>query len=93
MMPGVRLICFDPNPSNTRGEAEFAARLAERYHWRSVVLVVTREQDTRARLLMKRCFSGSVSVVTTSLPLGNWSLQIAYEWGALVKALVVHRSC
>ena len=45
MMPGVKLICFDPNPGNTRGEAEFVGQLADRYHWTSVVLVTT--QGTR----------------------------------------------
>ena len=59
--PAVKLICFDPDPGNTRGEAEFASRLAERYHWRSVVLVTTRAQDTRARIIMGRCFGGSMA--------------------------------
>jgi uncharacterized SAM-binding protein YcdF (DUF218 family) len=90
---GVKLICFDPDPGDTRGEAEFVGRLAEKYHWDSVVLVTIRAQDTRARILMGRCFGGTVYVVTGSLPLGNWPYQIAYEWGALVKALVLHRSC
>src|ERR1700759_5438050 len=40
-VPGVRIICFAPNPVNTRREAEFASRLAKRYGWRSVVLVTT----------------------------------------------------
>lgn len=91
--PGVELVCFEPDPGNTRGEAEFVGRLARRYHWRSVVLVVAREQDTRARILMQRCFGGSVYVVAGSLPLGRWPYQIAYEWGALFKALVLDRSC
>lgn len=89
----IRLICFDPNPGNTRGEAEFAGRLAKQYHWSSVVLVTGTEQDTRARMLMERCFGGSVYVVTGSLSLGSWPYQIAYEWGALAKALVVERGC
>ena len=92
-VPGVRLVCFDPDPGNTRGEAEYAGRLAKRYHWDSVVLVTGTEQDTRARMLMKRCFGGSVYVVTGSLPLGSWPYQIAYEWGALAKALIVERGC
>lgn len=92
-VPGVRLICFDPDPGNTRGEAEFAGRLAKRSHWSSIVLVTGTEQDTRARILMKRCFGGSVYVVTGSLPLHYWPFQIAYEWGALLKALVVQRGC
>ena len=90
-LPAVKLICFDPDPGNTRGEAEFAGQLAERYHWRSVVLVTTRAQDTRARIIMGRCFGGSIYVVTASLPGSAWPYQIAYGWGALAKALVVQR--
>lgn len=92
-MPGVKLICFDPNPGDTRGEAEFVSRLAKQYRWSSMVLVTTRAQDTRARIVMGRCFSGRIYVMTGSLPLGNWPYQITYEWGALFKALVLHRSC
>ena len=29
------VICFDPDPADTRGEAEFVGRLAAGYHWRS----------------------------------------------------------
>jgi uncharacterized SAM-binding protein YcdF (DUF218 family) len=92
-VPGVRLICFDANPGDTRGEAEFAGRLAQRYHWRSMVLVTTRAQDTRARIVAGRCFSGALYVMTAPLPLLDWPYQIAYEWGALVKALALYRSC
>ncbi len=91
--PAVKLICFDPNPGNTRGEAEFAGQLAKRYHWRSVVLVTTRAQDTRARIIVGRCFGGSIYVATASLPGSDWPYQIAYGWGALLKALVVQRDC
>jgi hypothetical protein len=92
-IPGVKLICFEPNPGNTRGEAEFAGRLAKRYHWQSVVLVTTREQDTRARIIMGRCFSGPVYVMTASRPFLDWPKQIAYGWGALFKALFLYRAC
>jgi len=92
-VPGVKLMCFNPNPGNTRGEAEFAGRLAQRYHWRSMVLVTTRAQDTRARIITERCFGGSVYVITAPLPASSWPYQIAYEWGALMKALVVQRTC
>ena len=92
-MPGVKLICFDPNPGDTRGEAEFVRPLAKKYRWGSLVLVTTRAQDTRARVVVGRCFSGPIYVVTGSLPLGNWPYQISYEWGALFKALVLYRGC
>jgi hypothetical protein len=92
-VPGVKLICFEPDPGDTRGEAEFVGKLARRYHWRSVVLVTAREQDTRARIVVGRCFGGPIYVIAGSLPLGSWPYQIAYEWGALFKTLVLDRSC
>jgi hypothetical protein len=92
-VPGVKLICFEPDPGTTRGEAEYVGHLAAQYHWTSIVLVTGREQDTRARVVMRRCYSGSIYAETSSVPLSNWPYQIAYEWGALVKALTVHQSC
>jgi hypothetical protein len=32
-------------------------------------------------------------VVTAPLPAGDWPYQIAYEWGALFKALFLYRAC
>ena len=92
-VPGVKLICFDPDPGTTRGVAEALGRMARQYHWNSVVLVTTRTQDTRARIIADRCFGGSTYVVTAPLPLSSWPYQIAYGWGALFKALFVDRSC
>jgi uncharacterized SAM-binding protein YcdF (DUF218 family) len=91
--PRVKIICFDPDPANTRGEMEFAAKLAKRYGWRSVVLVTTREQDTRARLLLERCYRGSVYVVTVAQSWYEWPYQIVYGWGALFKAVALQRAC
>jgi uncharacterized SAM-binding protein YcdF (DUF218 family) len=90
---GVRLICFEPNPGNTRGETEYVASLARKNHWTSIALVTITPQDTRARLLMRRCYAGSVYVMTAGIPLSSYPYQIAYEWGALFKAEFLHRSC
>jgi hypothetical protein len=92
-VPGVKLICFNPDPPNTRGEAGALGRMAKQYRWNSVVLVTTRSQDTRARIVTERCFSGSTYVVTAPLPLSSWPYEIAYGWGALFKALFVVRNC
>ncbi len=92
-IPHVKVICFDPSPATTRGEAEVAGRLARKYHWQSVALVTITPQDSRARLRVERCFAGPVYVVTASLPWYDWPYQITYEWGALVKALIFQRSC
>ena len=87
------VICFDPEPADTRGEAEFVGRLAARYHWHVLVLVTDRAQDSRARILTGRCFGGSVSVATVSLPWWDWPYEIAYGWGSLFKALLLDRAC
>ena len=93
MTPGVRTICFDPNPADTRGEAEFVGRLALQYRWRAVVLVTTRGQDTRARITVGHCFGGSIYVITAPISLGEWPHEIAYGWGSLLKELVLYRAC
>jgi hypothetical protein len=92
-VPGVKLVCFNPTPATTQGEAEFIGRYARQHHWTSVALVTVASQDTRARLRLNRCFGGSIYVVTTPLPVSQWPYQLAYEWGATIKALVVQRNC
>jgi uncharacterized SAM-binding protein YcdF (DUF218 family) len=91
--PEVKIICFDPDPADTRGEAEFAARLARRYGWRSLVLVTIAEQATRARIMIRRCYSGAVYLVTAPQAWYQWPYQIAYGWGALFKAVFLERAC
>jgi hypothetical protein len=90
---GVRVICFYPSPATTRGEAEFAGRLAARYHWHSMAVVAITPQDTVARLRMSRCFSGQVYLVNGPLPKWQWPLLVVYEWGSTLKALLLQRSC
>jgi hypothetical protein len=90
---GVTLICFNPMPATTRGEAEFVGRLATKYHWHSIAVVTITPQASRARLRVERCFDGQVYLVAAPLTRSSWPYQIAYEWGALVKALVLQRSC
>jgi hypothetical protein len=91
--PGVKTICFDPDPGDTRGEAEYVGRLARQYGWHSLLLVVTPPQAVRAQLLFRRCFSGQAYVTTAPLPLGDWPYQIAYGWGAMVKAVFSGAGC
>jgi uncharacterized SAM-binding protein YcdF (DUF218 family) len=92
-IPGVKTICFNPNPDTTQGEAEYAARLARQYHWHSIALVTITAQDSRARLRMERCFSGQVYVMPAPTPASYWPYELAYEWAATIKALTINRSC
>lgn len=90
---GVTVLCFHPEPNTTRGEARAIRRLAEQYHWASVVLVTTRDHAWRARVRVERCFAGDVYVRTARLPLEYWPFQIPYQWSATVKAFTVQRTC
>ncbi len=88
----VSVVCFIDVPGNTRGEAEWVSRYAERHHWHSLLLVPGRGQATRARLLTERCFSGQLVVVPADEPRPPLS-QIIHEWGGLFDATFIHRSC
>jgi hypothetical protein len=92
-VPRVKLICFHPEPATTQGEAEFVGRLARKYHWQSVAVVAITPQVSRARLRVERCFPGPVYMAATPVALTSWPYEIAYEWGAMAKALVLQRRC
>jgi uncharacterized SAM-binding protein YcdF (DUF218 family) len=92
-IPGVRVICFNPDPRSTQGEAEFAGRLERRYHWKTIALVSIAPQDVRARLRFARCLNARIYVVNAPFGLVDWPYQIAYAWGAMFKALVLQRGC
>ncbi|HLI73097.1 MAG TPA: ElyC/SanA/YdcF family protein [Acidimicrobiales bacterium] len=92
--PGrVEVICFRANPLDTRGEAEYVARLVHRRRWRSIIVVPEKTQSTRARLLFKRCTAVPMRMVPVDDRGSRIVFDIAYEWGALLKALVLVRSC
>ena len=90
---GITIICFRAHPLDTRGEAEYAAALAARRHWTRLIIVPERSQATRARLLFKRCTSAQLVVAPVNDPPSALPYDVAYEWAALAKALVVRRSC
>lgn len=92
-VPGVTVQCFRPAPFDTRGEARFAARQARAHGWRSLIVVTSVAQATRARLRVERCFDGSVKVVVAEPSLATWAYEVVYEWGALAKALVFQTAC
>jgi uncharacterized SAM-binding protein YcdF (DUF218 family) len=89
----MRVICFRAHPLDTRGEAEYVSRLARQRHWSQLIVVSERSQATRARLLFKRCTSAILRMVPVSDPVSHLFYDVAYEWGALAKALVLQRSC
>ena len=91
--PGVEVACFHADPPTTRGEARWIGAAGRRLGWRSVLLVTTPDHAWRARLRVMRCFAGDVYVSTSPLPAHLWPRQIAYQWAASAKALLLQREC
>lgn len=84
--PGV--VCLSPAPETTQGESEAFAAVAAERGWGSVTVVTQTTHVARARLLMKRCFPGTVHVVAVPVertPL-SWLAGFAHESLGMVKA-------
>jgi uncharacterized SAM-binding protein YcdF (DUF218 family) len=88
-----QVVCFKPNPYSTEGEAEDAARIAERNGWRSLVVVTSTFHVTRARMLFRRCFPGRVDGVGAGSSLLYLPANVLLEWGKLLYQLTVDRDC
>ncbi|MBT0770657.1 hypothetical protein KIH74_17065 [Kineosporia sp. J2-2] len=84
---GYRLICFDPSPRTTRGEARELGRLAAENGWDEVAVVAARYHISRARTITARCFPGTLYLVEAPLhiPAVNWSYQYVRQTLGYVK--------
>jgi hypothetical protein len=90
---GVAIECFRPAPYTTQGEARWLAQTARRRGWRRTLVVVSNTQATRARIRIRRCYHGGLTVVAVRVGRHRVVDATLYEWGALLKALVLQRSC
>jgi uncharacterized SAM-binding protein YcdF (DUF218 family) len=88
-------LCFRAQPFTTRGETRIVANLAREHGWRSLLVVTSTYHVTRARLLYDRCFRGRVTVVAAK-PSGGLAELVAttlHEWGGLLDAVLLARTC
>lgn len=94
LLPHQKVFCFRPHPATTQGEAQAIGGLASVHGWHRIIVVMPTTQASRARLRIGRCYPGQLLEVGTA-PQGWWAWLhgIAYEWGALMKALILQRSC
>jgi uncharacterized SAM-binding protein YcdF (DUF218 family) len=90
---GFRVLCFNPKPYSTRGEARAIARLARAHHWTKVDVVTSRYHVFRARIVIERCYHGKLALIGAAYPLKDAPLSWISEWGKLLVQLTVERSC
>lgn len=90
------IVCFEPEPDRTQGEARAAAALARERGWDSVVVVTSAYHLERARLLFERCVDGEVRAVAAEPPTNRGlptARNVLREWAGYAHALLVERSC
>lgn len=88
-----RVVCFEAVPYSTQGEARAIGRLARENHWKRVAVVTSTFHVTRARMLIRRCYAGGLSMVGTSSPWWKLPDEWASETGKLLVQLTVRRDC
>lgn len=91
---GVEVICFDPNPSTTRGEARKLEQLASERGWSRVAVVTSAYHISRSRMIVERCYSGTLLMLKSheSVSPLTWAYQWIYQTAGYVKAEIL-RGC
>ena len=87
----VTTVCFTPSPNTTQGEARVIAAMAVENHWSNVLLVTSRDQATRARVRIRRCYHLGLRVV--AVPIDHLVSETIYQDAAIVKAEALQRGC
>ncbi len=85
----VRVICFDPEPRTTRGEARYLRDEAERNHWTSAMVVTFAPHISRADYIVRRCFTGDLVTAeyASDLSVPYWAYMYAYQTVGFVRAV------
>jgi uncharacterized SAM-binding protein YcdF (DUF218 family) len=96
-----RIICFNPDPFTTQGEARALKDLSDQYGWRSANVLTVQFHVARARVILTRCYGGDLHMLADqrSLPLlsftnpsNTWAYQYLYQTAAFVK-VAIHPGC
>ena len=91
---GITLTCFIPHPYTTQGEARELRKVAAQRHWTNVIVYADMPHLSRAHMLFKRCFDGTVQMVPerSGISIGRWLYEFGYQTAAYVKA-ELQRGC
>lgn len=86
---GHRVICVEPYPATTQGEAMLLPQLMDQNEWKSVTVATWPAHLPRTRLLFERCYSSHISYAATSQQYGDIErvTKAMYETFSLAKAV------
>lgn len=96
-----RIICFNPDPVTTQGEARALKNLSAQYGWKSANVLTAQFHVTRARVIVSRCYGGDLHLVADRMglplisltnPTYSWAYQYLYQTAAFVK-VAIHPDC
>ncbi len=88
------LVCRVAAPFSTRGEARVIAGLVEAKGWVEVVVVSSRYQLYRAKVLINRCTNANLSMRATDRdPWWRKALAIPLEYAKLLRADIFQTGC
>lgn len=90
------VICFVPEPGNTRGEAQEIGRLASENGWERISVVTSTHHVTRSRVLVGQCVEGDVEMVDAGSAFRTNERRlraIRHEAAGLVAALFLEPAC
>lgn len=87
------VICFEPDPSTTQGEAMKMRELAAERGWDDIIIITMRPHVSRAQLIVDRCYDGAAQWSPIDYVDSYWQhpwmtfKAFVYQSGGYLKAL------
>ncbi len=88
-----RVVCFQAHPYSTHGEAEEIGRLAVSHHWTRINVVTSDFHVFRARILVNRCYHGSLRMIGAPQSTKHLPIDVVEESAKLVYQETAQRGC
>lgn len=88
---GVEVVCFEPSPDDTAGEAAEFGRIASANRLTNVVVVTSSYHVARAAMRLEQCFAGEVGAYPAVAD--RTFLNISHELLGLIELSLWDRSC
>ncbi|SEJ41169.1 hypothetical protein [Demequina mangrovi] len=81
------VLCSQPEPFTTRGEARWMRDLVAAEGWESVAVITVTPHLTRTRVIMERCWNGDIVYIDSQETLmpWEWAHHYLYQSAAFVK--------